>query len=149
MPHRPFQIRHMAAAIRDLKLWQEAVALAGEVIRSLRTANRREVKAVVEHVMSTAIAVATHITDGYARYDAAEQHELYTAAKRELLRLETQIAVARRADLLSAATDAELAARAQSVARLLVGYLAYLDRQINDRQAAPALQVAGRVGEAK
>ena len=138
----------MAAAIRDLKLWQEAVALAGEVIRSLRPANRREVKSVVEQVMATAVAVATHITDGYSRYDAGEQHELYTTAKRELLRLETQLALARRADLLSAANDAELAARAQSVARLLAGYLAYLDRQINDRQASPVIQAA-RVGEGK
>ncbi|MDQ3949229.1 MAG: four helix bundle protein [Gemmatimonadota bacterium] len=139
----------MAAAIRDLKLWQEAVALAGEVIRALRATNRREVKAVVEQVMSTAVAVATHITDGYARYDAGEQHELYTAAKRELLRLETQLALARRADLLSAASDAELATRAQSVARLLVGYLAYLDRQISDRQAGPTIAAPARVGEGK
>jgi four helix bundle protein len=139
----------MAAAIRDLKLWQEAVALAGEVIRALRQANRREVKSVVEQVMATAVAVATHITDGYARYEAGEQHALYTAARRELLRLETQLAIARRTDLLTAVTEAELSSRAQSVARLLAGYLAYLDRQINDRQNAPALQVAARLGEAK
>jgi four helix bundle protein len=142
----------MAAAIRDLKLWQEAVALAGEVIRALRATNRREVKSVVEQVMATAVAVATYITDGYGRYEAAEQQELYTAAKRELLRLETQLALARRADLLSAASDAELATRAQSVARLLVGYLAYLDRQLNDRDRSPvaaAAAAAARVGEGK
>ena len=141
----------MAAAIRDLKLWQEAVALAGEVVRSLRPANRREVKSVVEQVMATAVAVATYITDGYARYEAEEQHQLYSAAKRELLRLETQLAVARRADLLSAERDAELATRTQSVARLLVGYLAYLDRQLTDRQqpaGVPAVAVV-RVGEAR
>jgi four helix bundle protein len=137
----------MAAAIRDLKLWQEAVALAGDVIRALRSTNRREVHSVVEQVMATAVSVATYITDGYARYEASEQHQLYTAAKRELLRLETQLALARRADLLSAASDAELATRAQSVARLLVGYLAYLDRQLSDRQASPI--AAARVGEGK
>jgi four helix bundle protein len=141
----------MAAAIRDLKLWQEAVALAGEVVRALRPANRREVKSVVEQVMSTAVAVATHITDGYARYEAAEQHQLYTAAKRELLRLETQLALARRADLLSAERDAELSTRAQSVARLLIGYLAYLERQIADRPSSPTIPAAApvRVGEAR
>jgi four helix bundle protein len=139
----------MAAAIRDLKLWQEAVALAAEVIRSLRATNRREIKSVVEHVMATAVAVATLITDGYARYEAAEQHQLYTAAKRELLRLETELAVARRADLLSAERDAELVTRTQSVARLLVGYLAYLDRQLSDRQSPGSLAAAGRVGEPK
>jgi four helix bundle protein len=144
-----FQIGCVAAAIRDLKLWQEAVALAGEVIRSLRATNRREVKAVVEHVMATAIAVATYITDGYARYEAAEQHQLYTAAKRELLRLETHLALARRADLLSAERDAELLTRTQAVARLLVGYLAYLDRQLADRQQTPGVPAQGvaRVGE--
>jgi hypothetical protein len=37
------------------------------------------------------------------------------------------------------------------VARLLVGYLAYLERQIADRQASPAVAgvLAARVGEAK
>jgi len=139
----------MAAAIRDLKLWQEAVALAGEVVRTLRAANRREVKSVVEQVMATAVTVATYITDGYARYEASEQHQLYTAAKRELLRLETQLALARRADLLSAASDAELSSRAQSVARLLVGYLAYLDRQLTDRRQSAAAATPIRVGEGK
>jgi four helix bundle protein len=139
----------MASAIRDLKLWQEAVALAGEVIRALRAGNRREVKSVVEQVMATAIAVATYVTDGYARYEAGEQHELYTAAKRELLRLETQLAVARRCDLISAASDADLATRAQSVARLLVGYLAYLDRQLTDRERSPVPVASARVVEAK
>ena len=139
----------MAAAIRDLKLWQEAVALASEVIRALRVTNRREVKAVVELIMTTAVGVATSVTDGYGRYEAVEQHQLYTAAKRELVRLETQLAIARRADLLSAATDADLTTRAQSVARLLVGYLAYLDRQISDRERSPVAAVAARVGESK
>jgi four helix bundle protein len=139
----------MAAAIRDLKLWQEAVGLAAEVIRALRVANRREVKSVVELVMTTAVGVATCITDGYGRYDAAGQHELYTTAKRELLRLETQLSIARRADLLSAATDADLSTRAQSVARLLVGYLAYLDRQLSDRDRSPVAAAVARVGEAK
>ena len=140
----------MAAAIRDLKLWQEAVALAGEVVRALRPANRREVKSVVEQVMATGVAVATRITDGFGRYDPGEQHQLYTVAKRELLRLETHLALARRADLLTPERDAELASRAQSVARLLVGYLAYLDRQLADRQPAPATTITpARVGETK
>ena len=140
----------MATAIRDLKLWQEAVTLAAEVIRALRPANRREVKAVIEQIMATAFSVATQVTDAYARYDAADQHRLYTDAKRELLRLETHLAVARRADLLNAEREAELSARAQSVARLLVGYLAYLDRQLTDRQpsaSAPAAPHAARVSE--
>ncbi len=70
------------------------------------------------------------IADGYGRYTAPEQRQLYRAAKRDLLRLETQLAVARQADLLSVSTHAELSSRIQSVSRLLGGYLVYLERQL-------------------
>lgn len=120
----------MAAGIRDLKVWQEAVALAAETVRSSRQAARRETKVVTDQLMLTALAAACAIADGYGRYTASEQRQLYRAAKRELLKLETQLAVARQADLMSAQTHAELAARIQGVQRLLGGYLVYLERQL-------------------
>jgi four helix bundle protein len=120
----------MAASIRDLKVWQEAVALAAEIVRSSRQHARRETKVVTDQLMLTALAAAGAIADGYGRYTAPEQRQLYRTAKRELLRLETQIAVARQADLLSAHAHAELSSRIQSVSRLLGGYLIYLERQL-------------------
>jgi four helix bundle protein len=120
----------MAASIRDLKVWQEAVSLAAETVKAARQGARRETKVVTEHLMLTAIAVASTIADGYGRYTAPEQRQLYRAAKRELLRLETQLAIARQADLLTAQTFADLSARVQSVSRVLGGYLVYLERQL-------------------
>ena len=120
----------MAAGIRDLKVWQEAVALAAETVRSARQAARRETKVVTDQLMLTALAAACAIADGYGRYTAPEQRQLYRTAKRELLKLETQLAVVRQADLMSAQTHAELAARIQGVQRLLGGYLVYLERQL-------------------
>jgi four helix bundle protein len=120
----------MAASIRDLKVWQEAVALAAEAVRSARQNSRRETKVVTDQLMLTALAAASIIADGYGRYTTSEQRQLYRAAKRELLRLETQLAIARQADLMSAQTHAELTNRIQSVARLLGGYLVYLERQL-------------------
>ena len=90
----------MAASIRDLKVWQEAVALAAEIVRSARQGARRETKVVTDQLMLTALAAASAIADGYGRYTAPEQRQLYRTAKRELLRLETQLAIARQADLL-------------------------------------------------
>ena len=43
--------------------------------------------------IAAALAAAGAIADGYGRYTAPEQRQLYRAAKRELLRLETQIGV--------------------------------------------------------
>ncbi len=97
--------------------------LAADVIRAVRHGNRREIKVVAESVMLTALALAEHVAEGYGRYTAPEQRQLYRAARRDLLRLETQLAIARQADILSAAHLAQLSNRAQLVARLLGGYL--------------------------
>jgi four helix bundle protein len=122
----------MAATIRDLKVWQEAVALAAETVQAARQTARRETKVVTDQLMLTALNAAGTIADGYGRYTPPEQRQLYRAAKRELLRLETQLAIARQAELLPARTYSELSARAQSVLRLLGGYLVYLERQLTN-----------------
>ena len=120
----------MGLVLKDLRVWQESVALGAEVIRALRQANRREIKAVTEHTMVSALVVAEHVAEGYGRYAAGEQREMYRMAKRQLFRLETAIAIVRQADLISVTQHAELAARIQSVSRLLSGFLVYLDRQV-------------------
>ena len=121
----------MGLGLRDLRVWQESVALGAEVIRSLRQTNRREIKAITEHTMVTAMQVAEHVAEGYGRYAPGEQRQLYREAKRHLLRLETSLAVARQAELLSATHHAQLSSRIQSVNRLLGGFLVYLDRQLD------------------
>ena len=122
----------MSSGIRELRVWQEAVALAGDVIRAARQGMRRETKSVSEAAMATALSIATHVADGYARSAPVEQRDSYLAAKRALLRLETELAVAKHADLLPAGSFAELTTRAGQVARLLTGYLVFLDRQLTE-----------------
>jgi len=126
----------MGVGLRDLRVWQEAVGLGADVIRSLRHTNRREIKAITEHTMVTAMLMAEHVAEGYGRYAAGEQRQFYRAAKRDLLRLETSLAVARQADLLSVAHHAQLATRIQTVSRLLSGFLVYLDRQVAGDKAS-------------
>jgi four helix bundle protein len=128
----------MSSGIRELRVWQESVTLAGEVIRTVRAGMRRETTTVSESIMRTALSVGTHIADGFARPTVPEQRESYLAAKRALLRLETELAIARQVDLVPAGAFTELSARAAQVIRLLTGYLVYLDRQIADRQLAGA-----------
>ena len=128
----------MSTGVRELRVWQEAVALAGDVIRAVRANIRRETKSVSDEVMATAMAVASHIADGYGSHSFAEQRDCYLAAKRALLRLETELAVARHAELVPAGSFTELTARASQVARLLAGYTVYLDRQVADHETVPA-----------
>jgi four helix bundle protein len=126
----------MSSGLRDLRVWQEAVALAADVVRAVRPSIRRETKVISDTLMTTALSVASHIADGFARPSPAEQRESYLAAKRALLRLESEMAVARQAELVAAGSFGDFAARGGQVARLLTGYLMYLDRQITDRDSA-------------
>ena len=124
----------MPASVRDLKVWQEAVALAAEIVRAARQGARRETKVATDQIILTALAAAGAIADGYGRYTAPEQRQIYRAARRELLRLETQIAILRQADVISVQVHADLTNRVQSVNRLLGGYLVYLERQLSEQR---------------
>jgi len=126
----------MAASIKDLKVWQEAVALAGDVVRTARQSARRETKVATDQLILTALSAASAIADGYGRYTAPEQRQLYRTAKRELLRLETQLAIVRQADLIPLQAHTDLSNRIQGVLRLLGGYLVYLERQLTPESTA-------------
>lgn len=127
----------MSSGLRELRVWQESVSLAGDVIRVARAGVRRETRIVSDGLMETALAVGSHIADGYARPTSLEQRESYLAAKRALLRLESHLAAARHADLIPAGSYTELTARSGQAARMLTGYIVYLDRQIADEQERP------------
>jgi four helix bundle protein len=120
----------MATGVKELKLWQEAVALAGEVVRLVRQLGRRETKTFTDRLMHTAVAVAAAVADGYGRYESGEQRRLYLSARRSLAELETHLAVARHAGIIPPPTLAQLSGRISTVARLLSGYLSYIDRQL-------------------
>ena len=129
---------HMSSGLRELRVWQEAVALAGDVIRSVRPTIRRETKVISDSLMVTALSVGAHIADGFARPSLAEQRESYLSAKRALLRLESELAVGRHAELVASGPYGDLTSRSGQVARLLTGYLVYLDRQLSERESAGA-----------
>ena len=123
------------SSLRDLKVWQASVALAGDLTRALRQSTRRETKALTDRMMMTAVGLAEQVADGHSRYTSHEQREIYRSAKRELLLVETQIAVARHADLIPAGTQTILLDHIQLLQRLLAGYLVYLDRQLSEEKA--------------
>ena len=133
----------MAIGIRELRVWQEAVALAGDVVRALRPASRREVAPLVSRIMATAFDAAAAIADGYARYDPGEQRRRYAVARRDLVRLDTELAAARHAELIQASVQGALGDRIQTVQRILGGYLVYLDRQLETPPGVTRLPVAG------
>jgi four helix bundle protein len=128
----------MANGVRDLRVWQESVALAGDVIRAFRHSVRRETKVISDRAMQTAILVAQRIADGYGRASPQEQADAYREARAALVSLETELAVARQGGMVSAEALSQLTGRVHTVTRMLGGYLTYVERQIDAADAAGA-----------
>lgn len=120
----------MSTGLRDLRVWQEAVALAAELLQLRRKVYRRELALPLDALASTALTVAAEIAHGAGRYDPGDQRPSYQAAREALLRLETLLAIMRQSEILEPAACSRLVERCGAVGRLLGGYLVYLDRQV-------------------
>lgn len=125
----PYPVWVMPTGVKDLKLWQEAVALAGEVMRAGRQHSRNAPPSFVDELARAATAVAGGIAEGYGRPDALDQQRVFEQARRSLTLFETQLAIARHAQALPQDVVTLLATRAAAVSRLLAGFLTFIERQ--------------------
>ena len=121
--------------MKELKLWQEAVALGADVTRLGRSGARRETGAFTDRLLTVAVDVGARIAAGYTHHSAPEQLARYVAARESLAELETLLAIGRAAGLMPSDGVLAASARAGGVHRLLAGYVAYLERQLEP--AAP------------
>ncbi|CAN5607114.1 hypothetical protein BH23GEM1_BH23GEM1_08630 [soil metagenome] len=119
----------MPTGVKDLKLWQEAFALAGDVVRAARQHGRKELPWFLDQLAGFANAAATSIAEGYGRGDALDQQRMFEQARRALTSFETHLAIARHSAALPQDTLATLAARTATVSRLLTGFLTFIERQ--------------------
>jgi four helix bundle protein len=117
--------------MREFRAWQEAVATAGEVARAARKASRGETRPLTDLLVRSSAELAIAIARAHAKSGLQEQRAAFQAAREAAAALETGLAIARHAELLPLATCGELASRAASTARLVSGYVLYLDRQIS------------------
>ena len=121
----------MPTGVKDLKLWQEAVALAGETLRVARQHGRKELPWFVDALSAAATAVASGISDGYSRGDALDQQRVFEQARRSLAAFETHLAIARHSAALPQEALSALGTRTATVTRLLAGFLTFIERQKN------------------
>lgn len=124
----------MAGTPRDTKVWQEAIGLAGDIIRVVRGATRRETKAFTDALMLSASAVASAIAEAPTRPTPAEERECYARARRSLVAVDTQLAIARNSGIIPASVHAQLAPRVAALSQRVSNHFNNADRQV----AAPA-----------
>ena len=104
-------VGRMASGVKDLKVWQEAVTLGGDVVRAVRDSTRRETKAFTDWLMLTACTAAASIAAAHARRSASDERECYLRSRRALLELETGLTIARQAGIITSAMHSQLVSR--------------------------------------
>lgn len=119
----------MPSTVRELRVWQEAVGTAGEVAKLARKA-RPESRALVDVILRCSAEVALCIARSHSREGAVAQRDGFREARDAVASLETGLAIARHAELFPAPAAADLVLRAGHTARLIAGYLTYLDRLV-------------------
>jgi four helix bundle protein len=134
----------MAAGVRDLKVWQEAVALGGDVLRATKQVASREIKAYADALIRAANDPAVAIAEAHVRHDAAEERASYIRAKRALAELETLLTIGRHAGVIPSALHTQLSTRIAAVSQRLTSYLVLVDRQV-----AADGSLSGAVAEGK
>jgi four helix bundle protein len=128
----------MAGTPRETKVWQEAIGLAGDVIRVVRRATRRETKAFTDALMLSASAAASAIAEAPTRPTATEERDCYARAKRSLVTVETQLAIARVSGIIPSSVHAQLAARVASLTQRVSNQMNHLERHPHNGSVSPA-----------
>ena len=122
----------MAGTQRDTKVWQEAVGLAADVIRVVRRTTRRETKAFTDALMLAASAAASAIAEAPTRPTPSEERECYARARRALVTVETQLAIARVSGIIPTSVHAQLASRVASVSQRVSNSLNHVEHHHTD-----------------
>ena len=121
-------LRAMAAPTRDTKVWQEAIGLAGDIIRVVRRVTRRETKAFTDAMMLSASTVASAIAEAPTRPTPGEERECYVRARRSLVTVETQLAIARVSGIIPSSVHAQLGARVASLSQRVSNHINHVER---------------------
>ena len=129
----------MAGTSRETKVWQEAIGLAGDVIRVVRRATRRETKAFTDAMMLSSSAAACAIAEAPTRPSAGEERECYARAKRSLVAVETQLAIARVSGIIPSSVHAQLSARVASLSQRVSNQLNHIERHTDKSAVAESL----------
>ena len=125
----------MGSNYQDLRVWQQAMALAAHVYRTTEKFPKSEMYGLVSQIRRAAVSVASNIAEGKGhRSDKEFLHFLYYA-RGSLFEVETQILLSHQLQYISEAETADAQQLITPVARSLAGLFNSLDHQAGDATA--------------
>ncbi|MBV9436965.1 MAG: four helix bundle protein [Acidobacteria bacterium] len=113
----------MAFFFKDLVVWQEAKALAGEVYDLSDKFPRREIFGITAQIRRAAVSVPSNIAEGQGRLTKGEFLHFLGNARGSLTELVTQLEICADRQYISVAELRQVEIRAFNVLRLLNGLM--------------------------
>jgi len=104
---------------QDLKVWQEAMALAEAAYRLVAKLPRIGANGLADQMWRSAISVPANIAEGYGRGSARAYAQFLKIARGSLNELETEILLARRICLLDVNQTEPLISSIERVSKML------------------------------
>jgi four helix bundle protein len=122
---------------RDLVVWQKSVALAVDLYATTRRFPSTERFGLTSQIQRAGVSIPSNIAEGYAKDGPGHYLSHLSYARGSLAELDTQLIIANRIGLLSAASFRELSPRSDEIGRML--------RRLTEAVAASdAAGIAGR-----
>ncbi len=83
-----------SSSFRDLRVWQEAMSLAGEIYKSTMTFPKHELYGLTQQVRRAAVSMPSNIAEGKGHRSNKEFSHFLFHARGSLLELQTQLMIA-------------------------------------------------------
>ena len=123
----------MSSSFRDLRVWQEAMKLAGEIYRITASFPRHELYGLSQQMRRAAVSVPSNIAEGKGHRSNKGFANFLFHARGSLLELETQVEIARDLDYVPGENAKHLLGQTKTVGRSLTGLINALTAQENLR----------------
>ena len=113
----------MSSSYQDLRVWQQAMKLAGEVYRCTESFPKQELYGLTSQIRRAAVSVASNIAEGKGHRSDREFLHFLFHARGSLFELETQLLLAKQLQYIPEAESATLLESVAVVARSLTGLI--------------------------
>ena len=114
------------SSFRELRVWQEAMALTIEIYRSTAGFPKHELYGLSQQMRRAAVSVPSNIAEGKGHYSDKEFSRFLFHARGSLLELQTQLLIAEQLQYFPSADARRLTAMADGIGRALSGLIGSL-----------------------
>lgn len=124
------------SSFKDLRVWQEAMALTVEIYKCTGDFPKHEVYGLTQQIRRAAVSVPSNIAEGKGHYSDKEFVRFLFHARGSLQEVQTQLLIAEQLQYLSEQDARRLTGMAEGVGRALSGLIASLREKSRVRSSS-------------